>query len=160
MQLLKIDEEIKKRLNIPEVKQIGLVVRDVEKAIKYYSQIFGIGPFKTFIPEFFNKTYYGKPADFTMKLSFTNWGPIEFELIQPLEGKSIYTNFLENGREGIHHLGFEVEDLDASIEAYKEIDIEVLQGGRVKGGGHAYLDTESIVGFIVEIIHTPPGWPL
>ena len=156
----KVDETLKNKLRLLDLTQIGIVVKDLNKAIEYYSTVFGIGPFKAMHPKFHNKTYRGKPTDFDMKLAFTNWKPVQVELIEPLRGQNIYYDFLKKNPDGgIHHLGYEVPDLDEAINNYARNGINVIQGGRVEGGGHAYFDTESLLGFIIEVFQTPPGWP-
>ena len=151
---------LKSKLKLSDLIQVGIVVNDISKAVDHYTSVFGIGPFKIIHPKFHNKTYHGKPADFDMKLAFTDWKPIQVELIEPLQGENIYFDFLKkNPGGGIHHLGYEVVDLDETIDNYARNGINVIQGGRVEGGGHAYFDTENLLGFIVEVFHTPPGWP-
>ena len=79
--------------------QIGVVVADVEYATAMLTDVFGIGPFRIIdwppadradIERF----YYGQPGDFTARMAFTELGPVELELIQPLEGESIWADFL------------------------------------------------------------------
>src|SRR5512146_185183 len=95
--------------------QIGVVVADLEKSIHYLGEIFGIGPFRIvdWPPpgrEDIQKFYYGEPGNFTARMAFTELGPVELELIQPLEGESIWADFLRDHGGGIHHLRFNVAD--------------------------------------------------
>lgn len=134
--------------------QIGVVVRNITQAVDFCSSTFGCGPFKVFVPGIFHtKTYHGRSAQFEMKLAFADWGPIQIELIEPIRGESIYFDFLKRSPNGgLHHLGFEVENLDATIEAYERIGVRVIQDGRAARGGFAYLDTENLIGYVVEIM--------
>lgn len=157
---MNIDESLKRELGITSLNQIGIVIPDIGKAIDAYQSAFNLPAFRILQPKFNNKTYHGQSAEFSMKLAFSKWNSIDIELIEPTEGRSIYVDFLERNPDGgLHHLGYEVDDLDKSIEAFNKIGCKVLQGGRVEGGGHAYLDTEKRFGCILEVIHTPPGWP-
>lgn len=136
---------------LPELGHIGVVVRDVERAAEYYTSTFGIGPFKIFDYRFENGTLYGRPASFKLKLGFARMGQVMFELIQVLEGETIYKEFLDKKGEGLHHLGFYVSDIDERLEAFARKGIGVIQGARYPGGGFAYLDTERVGGVIFEL---------
>ena len=72
------------------------------------------------------------------------------ELLQPIEGESIYNEFLNQGREGFHHILYIVDDLQAVIEKYKEENINVIQSGKLMTSSYAYMDTEKTLGMIVE----------
>ena len=113
---MKIDPQFKKVLGFNEVSQIGIVVRDMDKALKNYSEIFGIEFPKVFIPEYFNRTYKGKPADFKYKVALGMMGDLQVELIEPMQGETAYREFLEKWGEGIHHLGFDVKNMDERIK--------------------------------------------
>jgi hypothetical protein len=85
-------------------------------------------------------TYRGEPADFVAHISMTYVGDMQLELIQPVSGQSIYTEFLERTGGGLHHLCWEVEDLDVALE--EATGIPVVQTGDMAGGSirFAYLD--------------------
>ena len=85
-------------------------------------------------------TYRGAPADFTAHISMAYVGDMQLELIQPVKGESIYTDFLDRTGGGLHHLCWEVDDLDAALE--RAAGIEVVQTGDMAGGSirFAYLD--------------------
>ncbi len=78
---------------------------------------------------------------------------MEVEIIQPLYGRSIYRDFLETGRQGLHHLGLDVYgDFDQRLAAYAKMGIGVLMSGRGPNRAFAYLDTEKVGGVIFELI--------
>ena len=87
-------------------------------------------------------TYRGKPADFTAHISMTYVGDMQLEVIQPVEGESIYTEFLERTGGGLHHLCWEVDDLDKALAEAGDKGLEVLQTGDMASGSirFAYLD--------------------
>lgn len=72
------------------------------------------------------------------KLAFTSIGPLQIELIQSVEGKTFYADFLEKHGEGIHHLGVRVDDIDATTANLGKKGVKVLFGRR---GRFAYMDT-------------------
>jgi catechol 2,3-dioxygenase-like lactoylglutathione lyase family enzyme len=144
-------------LKLPAVTQIGVVVPDLEEAITFYEKKFLIGPFER-IPDFqklgYRETYYkGEPENFNSTFAFFHLGMMEIEIIQPLYGRSIYRDFLEAGRQGLHHLGFDVHgDFDQRLAAYAEIGIKVLMSGRSPNRAFAYLDTEKVGGVMFELL--------
>jgi hypothetical protein len=140
---------------------ISIIVRDLDKAIESYSSLLDVGPFSTYPPEYYRKYYSertlrGKPANFTMKLSMAPCGPVRLELIEPVEGSSIYSEFLERKGEGLHHLGYKVKNMDATIRSFKKIGVDILMSahGRATPTGFAYMDTEGMLGFVVEIFES------
>jgi hypothetical protein len=52
----------------------------------------------------------------------------------------------------LHHLGFVVDQIDERIKSFKKIGIGVLQSGKRPGVTWAYIDTESLAGFTIELI--------
>lgn len=73
------------------------------------------------------------------------------ELVQPLSGKSVYSEFLQQGKEGFHHLSFDLsqEAMEQALTVLKEIGIEVIQrNGSGPGQGFAYLNTDQVGGTI------------
>ncbi|NIS59629.1 MAG: hypothetical protein GTO13_02665 [Proteobacteria bacterium] len=151
------ENRLRKLLKLPSVTQIGIVVPDVEETIAYYQEKLLVGPFLR-IPDFqkmgYEETYYrGEPEGFNSTFAFFRLGTMEVEIIQPLYGRSIYRDFLEAGRQGLHHLGFDVyDDLDQRLAAYRQMGIEVLMSGRGANRGFAYLDTEKVGGVIFELL--------
>jgi len=112
---MKINQEIKDKLHLPDISQVGIVVRDMDKTIEYYEKVLGLGPFVRPEISYVEKFYYGKPVDSKWIMGFCSLGPVELELIQPLTDPTIYHDFLKEKDEGIHHLGFEVKDIDEKI---------------------------------------------
>jgi len=138
-----------------EVAQVGIVVKDIDKAVEYYHSI-GIGPFapsgKPPVPE---HTIRGETSHAVHKTVFAQMGPVELELLQPLEGGggSSAREFLERRGEGVQHIAFFVDDLDSALSRVAEMGIEVLQmGRRPGGGGYALLDTDAVGGVIIELV--------
>ena len=146
-----------------ECMQIGVVVRDLDHTIKGLTEKFGMGPFRVteWPPEgrTVEKYYYGEPADFYARMAFTEIGPVELELIQPVSGQSIWADFLEEHGEGIHHIRFNVPDLDPVIEdlASKSIQVAQMGSGLRPGTMWANFASEDAVGFVIEVMNILPG---
>jgi methylmalonyl-CoA/ethylmalonyl-CoA epimerase len=147
-----------------ECVQIGVVVADIDRSIEGLTRVFGIGPFRivdwppagrTDIQKF----YYGQAGDFTARLAFAEIGAVELELIQPLEGQSIWADFLRERGPGIHHVRFNTPDMDSLVEYLAQNGVAVAQAGTGirPGTKWAYFDTDDLVGFTIEALKTVPG---
>jgi methylmalonyl-CoA/ethylmalonyl-CoA epimerase len=143
--------------------QIGVVVRDLEQATQLLTSLFGIGPFR-FI-EWPNRAdskyfYRGQEEHIKIRQAFAQVGALELELIQPIEGeRNAYREFLEEKGGGIHHLLFEVDDMDQVVCHLAKDGIEVLQAGTgIRPGTRwALLDTQNLAGFFIELRQRAAG---
>lgn len=150
-------------LELKRAVQVGIVVPDLERATRLLTELFGIGPFR-FIewPNRPESKYYFRGKEETIKIrqAFTQAGPLELELIQPLEGeKNAYYEFLQQKGGGIHHILFEVENMDEAVQNLAAHQVEVLQAGTgIRPGTRwALLDTQALIGFLLELRHVAPG---
>jgi len=139
----------------PYFSQLAYVVRDLQAAEAWFEQTLGVP--STFRME--NVTfgadcsYRGRPYDAAVHISLGYLGETQIELIQPVRGESIYTEFLEQKGPGLHHLGFDVPDFAASLDALRESGLEVVAQGRMGPGNEfAYLDCEGHGTSLIEIL--------
>src|SRR5512134_1649331 len=89
------------------IRQIAFVVRDLERALGYWTETLGIGPFfvlREITPDTFR--YRGEPSPApTMTIAFANSGDMQIELIRQHDDRpSAYRDFLASGREGLQHV--------------------------------------------------------
>jgi len=137
-----------------KIMQVGLVVKDVDASVRKQWDEFGIGPWSiyTFDPSTVkNLTVRGKPVEHAMRVAIAMVGDLMWELIQPLDDKSIYAEFLQEHGEGIHHILFEVGDFHRAEASFKERGHELCQGGQMGGIRYAYFDTRETLHTIAEI---------
>src|SRR5208282_969387 len=90
---------------LKQAVQIGVVVADLDQVTQLLTSLFGIGPFR-FIewPNRPDSKYFfrGKEEHIKIRQAFVQLGPLELELIQPLEGeRNAYRQFLEERGGGI-----------------------------------------------------------
>ncbi len=143
--------------------QVGVVVRDIEQSMAALTAVFGIGPFRVVdspLPEREQQQFYhGQPARFRMRQAFADLGSLELELIQPLEGQSLWSDFLAERGPGIHHLRFNVPDHQA-LTAYLGTHglAKTQEGAGIREGSYwVNYDTEKLVGFVIEILQPALG---
>jgi len=134
-----------KKSSFAKLHHVGVVVEDIDKAIFYYESL-GIGPFgapggkKTFAITFKGELH-GKPATWTTTISNAKMGDVELELLEPTKGKQALKESLDATGEGLHHIGFITEDLDAEIANFKNNGVGIWTMAREdNGGGFLYSD--------------------
>ena len=105
-----------------------------------------------------NMTYHGKPARFGFKLArpHNKLGSINIELIQPLEGENVYSDFLRQHGEGIHHIGSHmVNSITALVETSRRLEnagFTCIMSGRTHWATFAYFDTTKLLNTILEVM--------
>jgi catechol 2,3-dioxygenase-like lactoylglutathione lyase family enzyme len=154
--------------NLPNgatVRQICLVVRDLERAIMQWSAL-GIGPWRVHDlgPNWVtDMRFRGAPQQTAVKYASADTGDLNVELIEPGEEPNVYTEHLDAHGEGLHHLGYFVEDIDAAIAEMASRGYKVVQSGRGLGvdgdGAYAYFDTVASLGCMLEAIQPPRQLP-
>ncbi len=143
--------------------QVGVVVKDLDESMRELTEVFGIGPFRVIqcppAEREGQQFYYGAPARFRTRQAFADLGAIELELIEPLEGRTIWSDFLAQHGPGIHHIRFNVPNLEAVVEHLADRGIGVTQeGAGIRDGTYwANFDTDDRVGFTIEIMKPVPG---
>lgn len=150
-------------INLPpsadsSIDQIGVVVRDVRQVAEQLTRLLGIGPFRILeypIPGIdAQTTYLGRPASYRVLLGFAQLGATQLELVQPLEGRSIWEDFLEQHGPGLHHFRVTIPNFDEMVAAWEAAGIQNLASGTGAhvGSKWAYFDTTSLLdGIIVEL---------
>jgi methylmalonyl-CoA/ethylmalonyl-CoA epimerase len=147
-------------LHLKQLVQIGIVVADRDQTTTALTSLFGIGPFRLVDwPDRAEAKYQYRGVDekIRLKQAFVQLGAVEIELIQPLEGRNAYKDFLDETGGGIHHVLFEVMDIEPILQELANLGVTVLQSGTgIRPGTRwALLDTREVVGFYVELRHRP-----
>ncbi len=141
------------------VMQIGIVVRSIEESIKAWEKLLSVKASGVAETEPLEKTgmkYRGKAADGRAKLAFLQLENITIELIEPVGGPSTWSDFLEKHGEGIHHIAFDVDDMESVKKSLRRMGISIEQEGSFTGGCYAYTDPNSPLGIIIELLAHQP----
>jgi catechol 2,3-dioxygenase-like lactoylglutathione lyase family enzyme len=141
--------------------QVGILVEDMEAALARYDALWGGGPWRgyrydaTTLPEL---GYRGGAGRYGVLIAINQTTP-QVELLQAVEGPSIYHEWLEHRGYGLHHLGFWVDSVAETTASMTAAGYELIQSGAGYGldgdGGYAYFDTERDLGILVEAIEVP-----
>jgi len=134
-----------RKLQLKMVDQISIAVKDIDKVIESWSSMFGIGPWSF--------TDIGgtdaKGHSWKARMAFAYLGPVQVELVQPVEGRIFQSRFLDNFGEGLHHLGFYVDDVDGEVSNLVAQGVKLLL---TDPGNFAYLESGGPGGVIFELM--------
>ena len=162
-----MDKKTSKQSSFAKLQHVGVVVKDIKKAIAYLEKL-GIGPFTApgvapgKPPVFtigFKGELHGKPAAWKTTISFAKMGDVELEILEPTEGPQALRESLDATGEGLHHIGFLTDDLDAEIANFKKNKVGIWTIARQEGGGgFLYSDPSPVGGIAIEFrkIGAPP----
>jgi hypothetical protein len=134
----------------------------MEKAIKFYESM-GVGPFSPLLgPKgkvpLKDKTLHGKPSEWELDLRHAEGGlgDITFELVTPLEGDTPVKEFLEQKGEGIQHIGFFVDDIEAETAKLASKGFKITQSAETPTVIWAYYGTDAVGGVSIELMQKKP----
>jgi methylmalonyl-CoA/ethylmalonyl-CoA epimerase len=113
-----------KTIGLPPLEQVGYVFRDLAAAVKLYDPLFGPFTYMDAVVE--GAMYRGKLADVSMKIACGMSGNVEIELIQIVWGRSPHQEFIDLGREGMHHLRFRADDCDRWVKKMAPLGYEPI----------------------------------
>jgi methylmalonyl-CoA/ethylmalonyl-CoA epimerase len=127
-----------------QISHLGLAVKDLDAAIRLYEGVFGLKVEHRWVAE----------ADRMEAASF-RVGPIEIELMQPLEEDSPVGRFIARRGEGIHHIAYKVDDVAEALTRARESGIDTIDE-KPRGGGDGrtkigFLHPRSTFGVLTEL---------
>ncbi len=136
--------------NVPltNISHLGVAVKDAEKTAGFLSSIWDIGT-----PEVAD--YEAKPEElisgvpFKVRLVFIKFGTHTIELLQPLDDKSIWSKFIKEKGEGIHHIAYGVSNYDEMVTKFQQQGHPMLVAAIFQGCRWCYFDT-SPGGMVIE----------
>lgn len=144
-----------------QVKQLAAIVHDLDAAVRRWSDQLGIGPWTGYRlepPRLKEMRYYDADVEFSFRHAFAWQGELQFELIQPLAGPTIFADHLAAHGEGLHHVGMFVPDHAVAAAEARAEGFRLIQSARSYGadgdGAFAYFQRPDIP-LIVELIQAP-----
>lgn len=141
-----------------EICQVGVVVKNLDKTIEYLTSL-GLGPFTVRTSIHSAATVRGRKVSYQVRIALSQQGSVQLELVEYQKGETIHKEFVQQKGEGLHHIRFNVQDINATLNRFAQMGIGVLQQDRfVGGGGIAYLDTDKIGGIIMEVVQNPQNY--
>ncbi len=124
---------------VTKIHHIAYVYKNVEEAVKNFKSLYGI--------EKFDRINMG-----VIKRAASMIGKLQIHLIEPQDKESIFYKFLENGNFGLHHIGYQVDNVDDKIKEGESKGLKQVLGGIVFKAKFVYFDTTDTLGHILEFV--------
>jgi methylmalonyl-CoA/ethylmalonyl-CoA epimerase len=137
-----------------ETMQIGIVVPDLDAAIRAWEEGFGIGPWRVFTlgPEDCRDVrVHGQPAEWRARAAIAHIGSVMWELIEPQDEDDIFARFLAEHGPGVHHAAVRAPDYDGTVAAFAERGDALVLSGQFTGVTVSYLPTQRDLGVLLEV---------
>ena len=137
-----------------QVMQIGIVVPDLEAAIRAWEEGYGIGPWSVFElgpGDSKGVQVDGEPAEWAARAATAMVGPVMLELIEPVDEDDMFARFLAERGPGVHHVAMKTPDYDGTVAAETAKGRELILTGEFTGITVSYLPTEQDLGVILEV---------
>lgn len=134
-------------MNISHIEHIGIAVKNIDEAIKYYEDVLGL---KCYAVEVVN--------DQKVKTAFFMVGETKIELLESTSADGPIGKFIEKRGEGIHHIAFAVKQLQKSLDDLKSKNIHLIdEKGRkgAEGLNIAFLHPKATFGVLTEFCEKP-----
>ena len=141
------------------LSHVAVVARELDGPSAFWSRL-GLPPLKPSRTPVTDRVFRGQPGTFDQELAWQRHTSVALEWVRSLAGPTTYDEFLQAHGEGIHHLGFEVDDFDKAVAAWAAAGFPVVQSGswgdagKPGSGRYAYLDADAAGGVIVEVLWT------
>lgn len=126
-----------------KIEHIGIAVKDIKSAENLFTKLFQKTPYKQEVVESEN-----------VLTSFYMIGESKIELLEANNPQSAIAKFIEKKGEGIHHIAFEVEDIQKEINRLKEEGFKVLSEQPKKGADNkliCFLHPKDTNGVLIEL---------
>lgn len=126
-----------------KIEHIGIAVKSIETSNEIFGKLFGAPAYKEESVE-----------SEGVKTSFFKVGPNKIELLEATNENSPIAKFIEKKGEGIHHIAFDVEDINAEVERLKNEGFVVLNEVPKKGADNkwvVFLHPKSTNGVLIEL---------
>jgi methylmalonyl-CoA/ethylmalonyl-CoA epimerase len=130
------------RMKISHIEHIGIAVKNIEEAIPFYENVLGL---KCYAIE--------EVKDQKVKTAFFKVGQTKIELLESTDPEGPIGKFIANRGEGVHHMAFAVENLEACLQEAEEKGVRLIDQQPRKGaeGLHiAFLHPKSPIGVLTE----------
>lgn len=127
-----------------KVDHIGFAVRNIDDAIAFYSQTFGVSDWERILM-----------PERHMEVAATRMGDMLLELIAPTSDEAAFAKYLNERGPGMHHIAYKVNDIVAALAEIKARGVQLIDE-TPRPGLHdtlvAFLHPKSCQGVLVELV--------
>lgn len=128
---------------VKKVDHIGIAVKNLDESLKFYENVLGLKAAGTEVVE-----------EQKVKVAFLPTGDSEVELLEATSEDSPIAKFIEKNGEGIQHIAYRVDDVEAAIAKMKELGMRMIDEKPRYGAGGAkiaFCHPKSTGGVLVEL---------
>lgn len=127
---------------IKKIHHVGVVVRDMKQALRFYQDTLGLAVHQIETIE-----------EQGVRAVLLTVGDSEIELLEPVVADNGVARYLESRGEGLHHVCFEVDDLDRDLDALKTAEVQLIDEEPRTGlaGRICFLHPKAMHGALVEL---------
>lgn len=132
---------------IKRINHIAIVVDDIDKALIFWRDALGL-----------QLDHIEDVPDQRSMVAFLPTGESEVELVQPTSDDTGVARYLQNRGPGMHHICFEVEDIQTTLEELKSKEVRLINESPMTGADGkkiAFIHPESAYGVLVELYELP-----
>ncbi len=136
---------------IIRVNHVAIIVDDIENALGFWRDSLGL-----------KLSHVEEVADQEAMVAFLPVGDAEVELVKPTTSDSGVARYLKKRGPGIHHICFEVDDIDSCLQILKERQVRLINEEAVIGTGGkriAFIHPEATHGVLVELYEISAAEP-
>ena len=132
---------------------VGMKVHDIERATRFYTAAFGIAwePVREYQLSHITLEGDAAPSRTLVTHGKTAEG-FEIEMVQGLEGKTA-DDLVLDGREGVSHIAFTVDNLDTAIAEAIERGLRLVSEYRSEQVDFAFFDGDDLGGLLAQLVH-------
>ncbi|MGI9530362.1 methylmalonyl-CoA epimerase [Lutimonas sp.] len=126
-----------------KIEHIGIAVKNIETSNELFTSLLGVEPYKM-----------EEVKSEGVLTSFFKTGPNKIELLEGQSPDSPISKFIEKKGEGIHHIAFEVENIEQEIARLKKEGFKMIHEVAKKGADNkliAFLHPKSSNGVLIEL---------
>ena len=156
---------MERNFRLKELNQIGIVVRDLDEAMRRWST-FGVGPWSVVTVgdgDGSSLSLYGEERSFVFRGANAMLGNVEIELLQPISGDSPHAQHLLERGEGVHHLGFNCENPEDCAQELEGMGYRQMMRfgdiGPLHDGVAYYMNTTDHLTVALEFVNPPTITP-
>ena len=115
-------------MHMKQIEHIGIAVRNLQEACEVYERLLGVAPYKT-----------EEVVSEGVLTAFFKSGPNKIELLQATTEQSAIAQFIEKKGEGMHHIAFAVDDIQAEMKRLKGEGFTLLNELPKRGADNKWI---------------------
>ena len=131
-----------------QITEVGVAVKDLEKATRLFVDVLGARAGEIVTVE-----------RYQMRYRMCRVGNVDFELMEPVGEEGVIARFIKARGEGLHHVGFAVENLIEQLDALKDRRVPLIdeEPQELLGATYAFVHPSAFSGVMFELIQYPEG---